>query len=359
MNVFYVGPYRQKDSWGSTSRNYLKFLSKHADVVARPIYYNSSDTSFEIDKELQDLESKKLEERDIIIQHGLPYNLIYDGSFNQNIAVTHVSSRIDNTSWVANLNLFDKIIVFSEAEKEMLTKSGVDVEIYAYHFPPNYESNFEVTSLPIVSNGKTIFYTSGSTIDNSSGLTQTLLAYLSEFNVTDNVMLIVFSEQQDLGQMIDNMKRSLGKFENDDHYPIVGVVNNTQPSIINYAHKFFQCYVDVSFGGIPDANVLKATSLNKLLILLDSNKMFSDDYDFYVDSQEEVVYQSTERPIKGMTSGEFTWKVPNTGSLKKKMRLVYDTSAEDLKRNKDLVSGVGVGMITLIDKWTKESLCIQ
>ena len=358
MNVFYTGPYRQTDSWGATSRNYLKFLSKHADVVARPIYYNSSETSFEIDKELQDLESKKLKERDIIIQHGLPYNLVYDGSFNQNIAITHVSSQIGNTSWVANLNLFDKIIVFSEAEKEMLTKSGVTAEIYAYHFAPNYESSFEVTQLPIVSNGKTIFYTSGSLSDNSSGLKETLMSYLTEFSVLDNVLLIVFSEEQNLGSMIDEMKKKLGKFENDDHYPSVGVVNNTQASVINYAHKFFQCFIDVSYGGVPDAQTLKATILNKLVMVLDNNKMFSDDYGLYVRSQDEVISHN-QRPLKGMLSGEFTWKVPNTSNLREKMRLAYNMQGEDLKRNKDLVASVGVNVITLIDKWTKESLCIQ
>lgn len=162
MNVFYVGPYRQRDSWGDISRSYIKFLSKHTDLAIRPVYYNSSNESCNIDEELQQLESKKIEDKDIIIQHGLPYNLIYDGSFNKNIAITSVSCCIGNTSWVANLNLFDKIIVFSEVEEKMLIESGVTTEIYAYGFPPIDEEDVEITNLPIVSNGKTIFYTIGS-----------------------------------------------------------------------------------------------------------------------------------------------------------------------------------------------------
>jgi hypothetical protein len=362
MNVFYIGPYRQTDSWGTTSRNYLKFLSKHADVVARPIYYSSVQASAEIEPELQELESKQLEERDVIIQHGLPYNLVYDGSFNTNIAVTSVSSQINNTSWVTNLNLFDKIIVFSETEKNMLIESGVKTEIYAFGFPPNYESSFEVTQLPITSQGKTIFYATGSTESSISGLKEVLVSYLTGFSVVDNVMLIVFSEQQDLGNVIDQMKKDLGVYEKESHYPTVGVVNNTQQSIINYAHKFFQCFIDVSYGGLPDANTLKATTLNKIVMTLDNNKLYSDDYDFYVSSQEEVIQHQGPRPMKGLFSGEFTWQVPNTSSLRRKMRLaheVHERGPETLKKNKDLVSEVGVGMITLIDKWTKESLCIQ
>lgn len=358
MSVFYVGPYRQKDSWGSTSRNYLKVLSKHVDVVARPVYYNNVKGSAEIDTDLEELESKELEERDIIIQHGLPYNLVYDGSFNQNIAITSISSCIANTSWVANLNLFDKIIVFSEAEKEMLLESGVTVDVYAFGFPPYYETKIEITDLPLASRGKTLFYTSGSFKENSSGLKETLMAYFSEFSVQEDVLMVVFTEDQDAGKKIDDMKKSLGKFQRDSHYPTVALINNTQESVINYAHKFFQCYVDASYGGVPDSHILKATIFNKIVITLDTAKLYSEHYDFYIESQEEVVSVNS-RPLPGLLSGEFTWMVPNTKSLRNKLRLAYSSDKAELKKNKDLVAEVGVGMVTLVDKWTKESLCIQ
>lgn len=358
MNVFYVGPYRQRDSWGDISRSYIKFLSKHTDLAIRPVYYSSSNESCNIDEELQQLESKKIEDKDIIIQHGLPYNLIYDGSFNKNIAITSVSCCIGNTSWVANLNLFDKIIVFSEVEEKMLIESGVTTEIYAYGFPPIDEEDVEITNLPIVSNGKTIFYTIGSLEKSSSGIKETLLSYLSEFSVNDNVLLIIFTDQKDLGKSVKNIKSQLGKFQKESHYADVAIVDSTQESIIGYAHKFFQCFINVSYAGIPNFNVLRAGKFKKIIITLDTSKLYSEDYKFYVDTQEEVVIDS-QKPIKESLSGEFTWKVPNTSSLKNKLRLVYNINREDLLENKNLVREVSFNMITLIDKWTKESLCMQ
>ena len=105
MNVFFVGPYRQSDNWGKVSRSFLRLLhsQENVDVVSRPIFYNINSTVKDIGV-LESGEHKKLSERDILIQFGLPITFVYDGTFKKNIAVTMVESKVENIGWTTSLN---------------------------------------------------------------------------------------------------------------------------------------------------------------------------------------------------------------------------------------------------------------
>ena len=308
--VLYIGPYRQNDEWGKTSRGFLQLLlGSVKNIVSRPLYYSNNIV------ELGEIKSEHsyVEEKDIIIQHGLPESLNYEGDFNYNIAITKVDCRIDNLTWTENLNLFDKICVFSAYEKQLLRQSGIESDkIFAFDFPPVLHEPKESISLDIPElRNKTVFYTTAGK-NNDSGLLETIVSYYHSFSSLDNVMLIIFSDNgEDIKKMIEEIKKQMSPNGSNTYYPEIGIINN-DPKAIAYAHQNYDCYINVSYNLSTNQEILDCLMGKARPIVLDT-VMFLDDC-FPVQSRDEVCLKNN-RPIPNLYSGLHTWKVPNTVSI--------------------------------------------
>ena len=354
MSILYVGPYRQSDEWGYTSQAFAKLLveQKGLEVVLRPVWFNNQDVSADIGN-LEQYEYNELETADILIQHGLPSYLNYNGKFRTNIAVTSVDCRIDNTDWVTHLNLFDKVIVFSGYEAELLKESGVTVPIHGFGFPPVI-LHPEVQDLDLKFSG-TKYYTIGS-LDMKSGLRETIAAYLSSFSILDSTILIVLTnDSAPIETEINNIKSHLGIFNNPQHYPHIALINNTEIPLVNYVHGYADFYIDVSYNARTSQNTLKAIVNNSLPIMLDTCTGLMPGYPFVVDSHEEVsIYPN--RPLQTLYSGEFNWRVPRMSDLRSVFQSTYNMTDEQKEQESQRMAGFRSKMFELPRKWLEIAL---
>jgi|GEM_PF-3112814 len=361
MNVLYIAPYRQADEWGVTSRGFLKILKNlnsedQIKLVSRPIWFSGSIADTKDLEEFEDIESNSLESKDILIQYGLPDHLVYRGDFKKNIAITSVDCEIEETDWVVHLNLFDQVIVFSEHEKEILIKSGVKTEIFAFTFPPFYFGYLVEEKIDLKLNNKTKFY-ANAPLDDKSGFRETITAYLSSFNILDDVILVLFSNDSDeIKKEIDKAKFGLGMYADDSMYPNIAIVNASSTEIMNWAHENLDCYIDVSYNGRVSQNVLKAISKDNLVIVLDTfSNIISKDYPLSVESYSDTCCYLS-RPINFLYTGDSEWKKPLVKSLSASMRRA---SSEDLEVISQDLMALKNKLFSLPYKKTKEALCLQ
>ena len=128
MNVLYLGPYRQTNDDGQVARFFLNdTVSKYGkkSIVSRPIYLGSqnvikNDTVFETENNV--LPKKKY---DILIQHMTLENIQYMPDIAKKHFVFLILDNVSDLGLIKYdlkiLSYFDKIIVQSEKQKELLT----------------------------------------------------------------------------------------------------------------------------------------------------------------------------------------------------------------------------------------------
>jgi len=335
-NVLYIGPYRQNDEWGFTSRALVNLLAQQdINLHIKPVWFNQ-DYEYVNMEEFSEYENKKLhsDQKDVLIQHGIPSYLNYNGNFKENIIVLSLDCEIDNTDWVDHINVFDKVVVFSEYEKELLEKSKVTTPIFNFSTPPVLE-DYEVETFPFDIDG-TKFYCQAS-LDKKSGLDEIISAYLSAFSIDDNVMLALCvspETAQTVEELIVHIKRRLGIYAEASYYAPIAVCPINNQRLMNHVHMQSDYFIDASYNCRISQNILKAINLKSTPIVLDTcYSLFKDDYKYLIKSHDETcLYES--RPIKGLYTG--SWRVPSIEHLKSLMlQAVKEESREQVEINQN------------------------
>jgi len=325
--------------------------------VLRPAWFTDEKDSKDVET-LEIYEENKLSTKDILIQHGLPSFINYNGDFKTNIAVLSVDSRIDNTDWIYHLQLMDKIIVFSQSEKQLLVSSGIDCDkVFNFDFPPLHMiTKTHHLELP---SSNTCFYTVG-TLDTRSGLEEMLTAYLASFSVHDSVQFAVCT-REDLSQSIQDkvseLKSSLGIYSLSEYYPNVVVINNSSNEIVNFLHQKGNFYVDAGYNYTPNQNLLRAIVHGSIPIVPETAAILGDDYDFYVETFEDVpVYP--QRQIDHLWSAEFLWKKPKIASIMSCMKKAA-FEKEEFERIQQGLAAFKQQLFTVPNNEIKGFLCIN
>jgi len=350
MDVLYIGPYRQNDEWGYTSKAFATLLSKQdVNLILRPIWFNADTTAKDVEH-LVEYEANELTSRDVLIQHGLPAALNYNGRFKKNIAVTCVDCVLVNNEWPDHLNLFDLVVVFSEYEKKLLVDSGVTVPIFAFGFPPMVISN-KKQDIDLKVSGLR-FYMVGST-DEKSGTRETISAFLSEFSMLDDTVLVIATNQaKELEKEVQEIKGGLSIFEHAPYYPHVVLINNADEAVVNYLHENCEVFIDVGYNMRIGQTLLRAISFNSVPIILDTCDGLIPNYNLTVKTNltKPVLRQ---RPLPFLYYGNSYMNCPNTYDLANVMRTAYNNLDEPKERALQLKNQ----LFSMPDKWIKE--CIQ
>ena len=331
-NVLYIGPYRQNDEWGFTSRAFASLLSKQEDInlFIKPIWFNQDHTFVDIGN-LTEYENKKMlpEEKEILIQHGIPTYLNYHGDFEQNIIVLSIDCNIENTNWSDHIGLFDKILVFSDYEKKLLEQSKIDIPIVNFNHPPIFE-NFNVTDINFNFEGLK-FYAKVS-LDKKSAIEEIVSAYLSAFQIPDNTLLTLCvppNENAKIAELVEKIKKELGINHNLDYYNHIAIASIDAIESMNFVHDKSDYFIDCSYNCRISQDILKAIIFKSTPIILDTcSSLAGKDYEFLVKSNDQLV-RYENRPIKDLYSGENSWKVPSTSSLRKILRYTYETHEKE------------------------------
>jgi len=357
-DVLYVGPYRQTDDWGCTSKALLQLLTLQEDlnVVARPVWFNNQ-RGQGLAQDLEASENNTLQgTHDVVIQHGIPTNLNYNGNFKENIAVLSLDCNISNTEWPTHLNLFDRVICFSRFEEIILLESKVTTPIESFNHPPFF-IEARKTSLDYDYTG-TKFYTTGSA-EPKSGLVETMAAFLSGFSISDEVILIIATSNSDkVSKLAEHIKHSLGIYKDHKRYPNIAIVNTTDPTVMNYLHDISDYFIDLSYNAKVSQAQLAAISYNNHVITTSHIGLgvFNDNYSFRVSHTNEIQL-CPERPLDDLYTGEHCWTCPSIRSAQEVMRYAYAHGPNE--HDKEMLEKIKSQMFIHPHARIKEILCIQ
>ncbi len=196
--ILFVGPYRQNDGWGNAAKEYVRALRLTGhDIIARPIYTNFQNAvnpnyqhpEFE---EFADLEAKKYDSYDVIIQNCLPYMLRYYGGV-KNIHLGYIETTIKYTELFLPLNMMDELWVSTSYEKSLMEMSGITKPVHAFGIPCNPEKYTKlkdeiIKSYRDQSKNDYYFYFIGENI-NRKNLTGLYSAFHTEFSPRDRAKI--------------------------------------------------------------------------------------------------------------------------------------------------------------------------
>ena len=317
MKVLFIGPYRQNDLWGRTSRDFIKSLSLIEDIslTVRPIFI-SNGLHDSIDPYVLKCEANKERNHTILIQHMLPTYMIYDSRF------TSIES-IGSSLWNNYLRVLDKIFVTTDIEKDSLPE---DLKQKTHRIGMAYEEDkAQVGSPP----DRFIFYSIGGDLGSMSGAKETLTAYMSEFHINDPVSLILQSNDLEKAQaMINQVTQDLGIYS-APMYPHIHVVENRDG-----LHDNCNCFVNSSCSIGFGTETAEALVKGKAPIVLSGSgrdEYVSAENGFIVDSFRDIL-TCPDRPFAGIFTSREQCVRPNMLSLKGTMREAYENKLATLKK---------------------------
>jgi len=128
MKVLYIGHYRDGTGWGNAAlNNILAMDAAGINVVPRAITYELQDKDYP--QRIKELEKQDQSDCDVVIQHTIPTNYVYDSSYKNIGCFCIESDNMSPTGWVQHLNLMDEVWVACLANKVIAENSGVTAPI--------------------------------------------------------------------------------------------------------------------------------------------------------------------------------------------------------------------------------------
>ncbi len=128
MKVLYIGHYRDGTGWGNAAlNNILAMDTAGINVVPRAITYEAED--HEYPERIKQLEQQSHLDCDIVVQHTIPTNYVYDCNYKNIGCFCIESDNLKPTGWVDHLNLMDEVWVACRTNKIIAEKSGVTAPI--------------------------------------------------------------------------------------------------------------------------------------------------------------------------------------------------------------------------------------
>lgn len=349
LNILYVGPYRESNGLGRSSRRFLDCLSinENINLSCRPVFY-SRDNLYSESLQYNEFEENSSRSYDCIIQHGHPSMFQYNEQFGKNIAIVEVeTNNIYHTGYIDNLNMMDEIIVGSSFSKNSLQQSGViktikvipepyDISIYKKEYEPFFE--YEKDNAPF------IFYTIGQYTEkkNIKGI---ILAFLLEFNKEENVKLFIktgdyYQDHSDLEKIIQydisQLKKAIKKTNACDIDIVCGQLIDID---IIRLHQSANCYINAvrSDGFGPCA--IESKICNKQLINtkhIGSSTYINSTNSIMIDAEETNVFYTSNNPYRNFSIYE-TWYEPSISSIRNAMRKAYEDTETKNNFNLDII----------------------
>lgn len=345
MKILFVGPYRQKDSWGKTSVNYIKALRSKPEnsIACRPIYYTNN-TVATVDNDILESENTFYDDYDILIQKALPHNL-FIGSCKKNIAIINVETG----GWTHSrarllLNRLDEIYVSTSIEKKWLQSSNISTPVTVVSQPVAAEfimaNQKHTITLPSLLNGMFKFYCIVDTNNERSNLDILIKAFHLAFGQLDRVALILktssesstFDSRRLLQEECESIKRTLNI---NNHYKNEFIIAQdiSEKDMIGL-HNSCNCFLNLHSGSNFCPETLTALYLGKTPIVMNNSGLIDmiDEKNGFVIKSEKVPVSLKNRPLHSeydiFTANEY-WYKPSIFSLIDAMRKVYHMYKND------------------------------
>lgn len=338
MKVLYIGHYRDGTGYGQAAQDYILALdSVGVDVVARPFRLNNS--TAQIPKRLQELESKSSVGATHCIQHTLPIHMDFNGRFKKNIALfASETEGMENTSWVPKLKAMDHIWVINkqmddEWSKNLQHKNPIMVIPHAVDinkFRGQYE---QVDIPPAVGHFKFYFV---SELSRRKNLVALLRAFHSEFAWNEPVSLVIKTHisgvnpqetQQKVSDLCRLVKQDLKLLPVERYKKEVVITDNLSEHDLMRLHATCDCLVVPSFGEAWSLPAMDALGMGNPVIVPDIPGQFEFVGDslngFRVEAHRDYCLGQTGT-FPDLYTGEETWWSVSVEGLMSAMRCAFE-----------------------------------
>jgi hypothetical protein len=339
--VLFVGPYRQKDSWGRAARDYICGILTNPDISlsTRPIYY-SNVIENNIDSKIISCENSYNNSYDYVLQYGFPSSF-NTGGLHKNIGILNIEfSKGQSDINTLLLNRLDEIYVSTVIEKSILVNMGVTKPISVVPRPINLEAIAEnITKkeniFPKYINSTFKFYSFCSAQDRDN-LEILITAFHLAFGEQDRVSLVLspFVESHEINSYRSSIEKICSKiktklrtntvFKNEI---IIPNSYSLEKEII--IHNSCNCYINITSGYNYDPAVVSAMYLGKTPVILSNTGLESliegEKSGFIVKSENHPILLenaplSTEYDL---FNANYFWKKPNIQSLIDTLKKAY------------------------------------
>lgn len=249
-NILYLGPYKENNGYGRSSRRFLNCLRSNEsyNVKCVPIYQTRNTIFHSDDYGLINFESNEkadYDNYDCIIQHGNPMLFQYHSKYGKNIGITEIDTiNIKHTGFVERINLLDEIIVHSIFSAQVLEDNGVKIPIKIIAQPYAIDTNIIDNNFFTYSDKPYIFYTIGQ-FEEKNNILSMIMAFLLEFDDDENVKFFIKTGDyiQDNNTNIQILKNEINK--------IISMIRHK---------KISSTKVDLLCGTIRDEEILRLHS---------------------------------------------------------------------------------------------------
>jgi glycosyltransferase involved in cell wall biosynthesis len=339
MKVLYVGYYREKSDWGKQTVNNILALEKAGvDVVCRSIELGHTQTP----EAIAHLEDKDIGDATHCIQHVFPEHMVGTGKFEKNIGfLGNNFFELEHSVWVERLDMMDEVWVPSDTAYSAFSYKCKDKVKYVPLAIDTAVHNKRYKELAIKEAENTFkFYTFASTSD-AQGLDWILASFHSEFDVNDNVSLVIYMKPQssdsqrelkfvdDLSENIKSLLRLETSPELYNREIVISAPDLTDENLYEL-HQYCNCYVSCNTGVTFPLAEIDAAGFGNTPIISDKNSVreYLRGSANAVNSIHQVV-QSKGGIFGGVNNGNDYWIKPDERNIKRTMRMMYNLWCDD------------------------------
>jgi hypothetical protein len=337
MNILFVGPYKQTDEWGRKSRALLGALKKTGNLItSRPIYFSEPYWTYN-----EEAEYSTCEVYDAVIQFTRPTLAVYDGRFKKNIGFFNTDTIDDSpySTSISRMKMLDEVWVENKHVHEALKNRISDTKISL--IKPYMDTSLEKDvatgrfSQGVLRNGpfrdKFIFYSIGS-LGESEGAEEAVCAYISEFSLSDNCVLVyVLEKPADAAQVnvfVEACYKRIGATKTREQRPLLHVMNPDSPLPAEarlVIHKEADCFLCPNYSLNCTSLTIEAVAAQSTPIINKNTtayELLGENGSWGVESYEEKCMLN-DRSFDDVCTANETCVKPTIKSLAHKMREAY------------------------------------
>jgi glycosyltransferase involved in cell wall biosynthesis len=350
QNVLYIGPYKENNGLGRSSRRYISCLASNPDInlSCRPIYFTSNLIEEPDEKIDNKFEQNSSTQYDAVIQHGYPDMFEYHRKFGKNIGIAPIETmNIGHSGWIEKINLMDEVIVGSTYSEISLIESGVTTPIKATPEPFNIGLMTEKHDLFFqhLDNDPFVFYTIGQYTEQKN-IKAIVVAFLLEFNEYDNVRLFIKTGhhridnntlEHKINYDINYIREAIRKNENNSA-PIDIMCGPMFAKDIRRLHHSCHCYIDATKADHNGACAIEALLSDSKVVVTEngaSNSFINPNNGYVVRSGKTNVYTADTVHNNIFTIHEY-WYEPSINYLQQSMRSAFNDAKKTISIDKDL-----------------------
>lgn len=340
MKVLYIGYYKETGDWARQTINNIKALDRAGvDVVCRNVRLSSnSDRPSEVDY----LEDKPIGDADYCIQHVFPDHMVATNKFKKNIGLLMNNFvTLEHSPWEEKLSNMDEVwSPFSGLRTSGLKNTSplniipidlaVDFDVYKHAYRKLSISRVDDTFK---------FYTITPSND-LSGLASVISAFHSEFDISENVSLVIQVEPnsgpsvmasiEELSKSIKSklkLHSDLGSYKKD----FISDNQNTSLENIFELHQYCDCYVSSNCMTTFPLSEIDAMFFGNSPIVSDLSSMST-----YVDDPIKSIYTISLRDkvtFRDIENGKNFFITRCERELRDKMRERFESHNSGTKSN--------------------------